>query len=53
MKNTPECKWFCEDGIVPCDNCSDTEEHTCYLDGDEYGPYECPIHGDMNATKDN
>lgn len=31
----------CENGIVPCDNCGETDEHTCHLDGEEYGPFPC------------
>ena len=26
--------------IVPCENCGETDEHTCVIDGVEYGPYD-------------
>ncbi len=33
---------YCDDtGIEPCDNCGETDDHTCHLDGEEYGPSEC------------
>lgn len=53
MTDTNECKWLCEDGVVPCDWCTEVDEHTCHADGEEYGPYACPIHGeDDGATED-
>ncbi len=39
-----DCPFGCIDGIVPCDNCGQVDEHDCYLDGVEYGPYPCPRH---------
>jgi len=26
--------------IHPCDNCGETDEHTCVIDGVEYGPWD-------------
>jgi hypothetical protein len=46
MNTNEECKWGCEDGIVPCDNCEETDEHECWLDGEMYGPYPCPKHSE-------
>lgn len=28
-------------GVIPCFNCEETDEHTCWIDGEEYGPTEC------------
>lgn len=38
---------FCDDtGIEPCDNCGERDDHTCTVDGVEYGPSPCrrPTH---------
>lgn len=29
--------------VVACDNCEQTDEHTCHLDGEEYGPTVQPL----------
>lgn len=26
--------------IHPCDNCEESDEHECWIDGEMYGPYE-------------
>lgn len=36
--NCPECD---DTGIVPCENCEESDEHFCHIDGEEYGPYPC------------
>jgi hypothetical protein len=28
--------------VIPCENCGESDEHTCHIDGEEYGPYPCP-----------
>jgi len=40
-----ECSWGCIDidgkdfqRVVPCDNCEETDEHECWIDGEMYGP---------------
>lgn len=41
MSDTLRCEW-CEDtGVEPCDNCFESDEHTCHMDGVEYGPSPC------------
>jgi hypothetical protein len=38
---------YCDDtGIEPCDNCEEIDcsldgESPCFIDGEEYGAYEC------------
>lgn len=35
------CRFCYGNGIEPCSNCSETDDHTCHLDGEEYGPSPC------------
>ena len=41
-----DCGVVCEtcegEGVVPCDNCEEIDDHECHIDGVVYGPYPCP-----------
>lgn len=35
--------------VEPCENCGEYDEHTCVVDGVEYGPIETVIEEDLPA----
>lgn len=35
------CEHCHNTGVVPCGNCAETDDHSCWIDGLEYGPNKC------------